>query len=162
MAIISSDIISRSPQVGGRTYVTEKHIDHTGKEFLIEYLTDATEAEQEATLLKRVEQLEVQAAERELLFYEQLVLEGIPILPMYPPKYVPVSMIYAHLFLKFCAESDPINLLKAANFTDIFSDEEFLSYGLVPEQIASIRAQASKIKDAKVLLDGYVAPLEGS
>lgn len=159
MSIVSSEIIKRDPQIGGRTYVTERHVDHTGKIFTFEYLTDLDEGNQIEIMLSRIEKIENESINKELDYYESLVLDGIPVLPNHPPNYVTPQTIYGYLFNKFCAEADPVKLLKAAYFTDIFTDEELLSYGFPSETILNIRSQAQKVKDAKALLDQYQSPI---
>jgi hypothetical protein len=41
MPIITSQIIRELPQADGRSYITERHVDHNGKSYDVEYLADA-------------------------------------------------------------------------------------------------------------------------
>jgi hypothetical protein len=40
MPILTSQIIRDLPQVDGRSYITERHVDHNGKSYDVEYLAD--------------------------------------------------------------------------------------------------------------------------
>ena len=160
MAIILSNIEHQLPQKDGRTYVKEVHIDHAGNAHEVEYLADAG-VDVEAVMAARVAEIEARLKQAELVFYERLVLEGTPIMPDYPPVHSTVQEVYGHLFNAFCLETDPVKLLKAANFTDLFTDEELFSYGLSAEQVQAIRDAATRVKNAKALLGEYVPPLGG-
>jgi hypothetical protein len=160
MAIASSTIIKQMPQCDGRAYVTELHIDHTGKRYEIEYLA-CVDADTTANLSARVAVLEQHARDSELRGYEQMVLDGVPVMPEHPPIYNSVSEVYAYLFNRFITETDPTVLLKAAGFTDLFSDEELSSYGLTTEMIAAVRVETDKIKQAAGILATF-QPLGGN
>jgi hypothetical protein len=158
--IVSSRIIQVSPQGDDRKWITELHVDHVGVQHRVEYLADS-DTDIDSALAVRAPQIDQQCREQELQRLEQMVLDGIPIMPDHPPVYNNVQDVYAYLFNKFIQETDPVVLLKAANFTDLFTDAELLSYGLTDAQIQRIRTEAEKVQQAAAILATF-QPLGGN
>ena len=58
MPIVSSEITHDDPQIDGRRYITERHVDNVGVEHVFTYLGEA-DTDAEAVMLARVHGLEM-------------------------------------------------------------------------------------------------------
>ena len=156
--IVSSEIFQENPQIDGRVYIKERHVDHVGREHFTEYLAGA-DADHQSVMLARVPLLEARMRQSEIDSIEEMVLNGIAAIDVAPPVYVTPAEVYAYLFIKFSAEPNCIKLLKAAHFTDIFTDDELLGYGMSLELIATVRQKAGEIQMIAASVDSYVPPI---
>lgn len=64
MSIVSSNLVKGTEQIDGRLYVTETHVDSTGKEHIVSYLAEAG-VDHNAVMTNRVPGLEQQLADEE-------------------------------------------------------------------------------------------------
>jgi hypothetical protein len=154
---MNSVIFAIAPQVDGRVYITEHHTDQFGLIHTQEYLSDA-EADHTALLSTHAAQIGAQLRQSELDSWLSEVRQGNPI-PADGCKYVTRDEAFAHCFRTLVFDPDVSALYPAAWMVPYFADEEFTAMGFTGDQIATIRATADKLTQAKALLD-TVVPLE--
>lgn len=143
MGIISSEYLAGPPQVDGRVYVTEKHVDHLGHEHTREYLADLT-IEPADLLAQHAAELNETLKQSQLASIEETLFSGGN---PFPPdngdfEYVTRAEALGWLLARHIGGRAE-QIVKVAPLMSAVSDSEMEALGMSAETILTIRARVS-------------------
>lgn len=156
---MTSTIVTIEEQIDGRRYVTEKHIDSTNTEHIVEYLADV-DTDTNKMLETHASTISDLLKELELNSWLNKVKNGEAV-PLSGCLYVTREEVFKYCFDNMAFSKDVADFYKAAWMVPYFTDEEFVAMGFTTEQITGIRSNAAILAEANNLLN-TVTPLEAT
>lgn len=103
MPIISSELVSDSPQVDGRRRVNELHVSDAGEQFTFSYLADSSH-DSEATLAARAAEISGQLAVKAAALAEVVGT----VLPLSRLEFLSRFTVQERITIRAAAKDDPV------------------------------------------------------